>query len=1067
MAKYTLDKQGAFVIEDYNRSKSFASFLPAIAGTFGIPLWCFYVNRGQAIASFGIRDKNHSILEFLPANKSYGAVFEKGFRTFLKADGRLYEPFALNNDTSVKQTMRLTSASFELEEENKKLGLRVRVRYFTLPSQAFPALLRRVEIENTLNKSRTFEIVDGLSYIVPYGARDLFLKDLSRTLEAWMDSSVKANIAFYRLRVAPQDVAHTEYIKGANFYFSCSFSGGKANFLRPIADPSCVFGDDVGLSFPHAFARPAFVYPRRQIFSGKTPCALGHTKKRLSPRGVFSFHTFVGSSEDEGAILTFARDLSAKRIEDKFQENRDIVERVKNRAFVRSASSKLDLYIGQSYLDNVLRGGFPEDFPDGDSSSVQYIYSRKHGDLERDYNKFKLANSFLSAGEGNFRDMNQNRRCDVFFNPRLGRKNIQLFFNLQRPDAYNPLVVKPCNLVFEDKDEFRRRFKDIFPGKLFDPAWEVFSREFTLADLFAFLKEHKVPFSLWEKTAGRMLNYAGKVECADFGEGFWTDHWTYNLDLIESYLALFPDREEELFFEREYFFYDDFCRVNRRLERFALKDGKVTQHNFLHFDPDKAHEINSRRRFRHRVRIKNTDEVYYTNLLVKLLVIVLNKVATLDPFGLGIEMEAGKPGWCDALNGLPALLGSSLPETFELKRLCLFVRRKLSSRQDKKIRLSQEIATFFSRMRELLSDAKAASDSFSFWDRASRLKEEYRQDVFSGFSEPSVEISLSDFDRLLAGCIAKIDAGLNALEKKQALPTYFINEVIEHSVDEEGRLRPLTFKNRPLPPFLEGFVRAYKTWPKKKIKAAHALVKKGPLYDKKLKMYKINASLAKEPLEIGRMRVFKPGWLENESIWLHMEYKYLLELLKAGLFDQFYEEFHNCAVCFQDPASYGRSISENSSFIVSSAYLDEKLWRRGFVARLSGSTAEMANIILLMAAGKDPFFVEKGELFLEFKPALAGRLFTKQSSQAAVFINGRQKKVTVAKDAFCFKFLADTLVTYHNPKRLDTYSHKALIRSIKITYRDAKVVEIPSPKIPEPHSLRVRNTEAERIEVFY
>ena len=24
------------------------------------------------------------------------------------------------------------------------------------------------------------------------------------------------------------------------------------------------------------------------------------------------------------------------------------------------------------------------------------------------------------------------------------------------------------------------------------------------------------------------------------GEGYWVDHWTYNLDLIESYLSIFP-----------------------------------------------------------------------------------------------------------------------------------------------------------------------------------------------------------------------------------------------------------------------------------------------------------------------------------------------------------------------------------------------------------------------------------------------------------------------------------------------------------------------------------------------
>ena len=37
-------------------------------------------------------------------------------------------------------------------------------------------------------------------------------------------------------------------------------------------------------------------------------------------------------------------------------------------------------------------------------------------------------------------------------------------------------------------------------------------------------------------------------------------------------------------------------------------------------------------------------------------------------------MEANKPNWYDALNGLPGLLGSSISETFEVKRFAVFVK---------------------------------------------------------------------------------------------------------------------------------------------------------------------------------------------------------------------------------------------------------------------------------------------------------------------------------------------------------------------------------------------------------
>ena len=59
MSDYYFDQKKRFIIEDYHRQKTFSSFLPGIAGEQGIPIWAFYVNRGQGISSFGIQDKDH------------------------------------------------------------------------------------------------------------------------------------------------------------------------------------------------------------------------------------------------------------------------------------------------------------------------------------------------------------------------------------------------------------------------------------------------------------------------------------------------------------------------------------------------------------------------------------------------------------------------------------------------------------------------------------------------------------------------------------------------------------------------------------------------------------------------------------------------------------------------------------------------------------------------------------------------------------------------------------------------------------------------------------------------
>ena len=56
MKRYHFDKQKRFVIDSYDTTRPFASFLPGIAGPMGIPMWVFYVNRGQGITSFGVEN---------------------------------------------------------------------------------------------------------------------------------------------------------------------------------------------------------------------------------------------------------------------------------------------------------------------------------------------------------------------------------------------------------------------------------------------------------------------------------------------------------------------------------------------------------------------------------------------------------------------------------------------------------------------------------------------------------------------------------------------------------------------------------------------------------------------------------------------------------------------------------------------------------------------------------------------------------------------------------------------------------------------------------------------------
>ena len=181
--KYSISKNDEFVIENYDQVPTFASFFPGIAGIFGCPMWVFYTNRGQAIASAGAHDKDRAIIEFQSANKAYRTVALKCFRTFLKVDGKFYEPFSETSDN--KKDMRITSHDLTLVETNQKLKLKVEVNYFTIPNEQFPGLARTVKITDLAGKPRDIEVIDGLPIVVPYGFNNDLLKRLSTTIEAW------------------------------------------------------------------------------------------------------------------------------------------------------------------------------------------------------------------------------------------------------------------------------------------------------------------------------------------------------------------------------------------------------------------------------------------------------------------------------------------------------------------------------------------------------------------------------------------------------------------------------------------------------------------------------------------------------------------------------------------------------------------------------------------------------------------------------------------------------------------------------------------------------------------
>ncbi|MFC1645588.1 hypothetical protein ACFL2Y_00195 [Candidatus Omnitrophota bacterium] len=1083
--KYLLNADGKFVIENYNFSKPFSSFFPGIAGLYGIPMWAFYVNRGQGMCSFGTRSKDQPILEFLPANKAYQMVFQRGFRTFIKIKEKdktnYYEPFqnSLNN-LSFKRSNRMIIEFSELglEEENLSLGLDVKVNYFPIPSDNFAGLVRILSLKNTSKKVKAIELIDGLPMCIPYGLNNMFLKKLSRTIEAWMGVENLENKApFYRLKVDPIDRSEVIHVKKGNFYLSF-YQGKKGpNILKPIIDSECIFGRVCDLSFPYSFLKDNnFAFPKQQVSQSKTPSAFSHCKVNLEKGQEFLLYSIFGNMDDIGKLnKNIHRIAKVGYVQSKRIDNKKVISSVMDNATTVSSFSTFNLYSKGTFLDNVVRGGLPITI-DKERDEVIYVYSRKHGDLERDYNKFLTQPTYFSQGDGNYRDVNQNRRTAIFFNTELNDKDIFNFFNLIQLDGFNPLVVRGVSYHIEDKNKITQVLKDYLDERSKNLIEPFLLKPFFIGELFMFLEEHNIEIrGDRHEFIKEVLSFSIKQEVAEHKEGYWTDHWTYNLDLLESFLSVYPEELKNILLDKKDFtFFDDYIIVNPRDKKYVLHDNEPRQLDSRANCWEHRDLIQSREKEPNKVRTNyGKGDIYRTNLLVKLISLMVNKLASLDPSGVGIEMEAGKPNWYDALNGLPALFGSSISETMELKRLMLFLKgslQELKLKSSLNIALPEEIFEFYSAISDLLKDA-SVKDEFLFWDKSYSAKEDYRKKIIFGLSGQERQIALSDLSEFLNKALTKVESGISKSynPKNKTYNTYFINEIVDFEKigeDDNGvYIRPIKFKQKPLPLFLEGFVHAFRiantTKEKKNI---YETVRKSALYDKVLGMYKVNAPLDGQPEEIGRARAFTPGWLENESVWLHMEYKYLLEILKSGLHDEFYKDFFRILIPFQDPQRYGRSILENSSFIASSAFPDKKIHGNGFVARLSGSTAEFLNIWLLMNVGEKPFFINvKGELCLKFRPILHKDLFTKRKHK----IICNNKEITVDKNSYAFNFLSNTIVVYRNPKRLSTYGNKAAkIKSIVLEDSKGNKHKVNSDLISKDYSYGVRSGNFSRIDIY-
>jgi len=1069
-------KNGAFILKEYNWAAPFANQLHGIGGFQGIPLWVHYCNRGQAIASFGVESQERPILEFSGLPQALLQSTRSGFRTFLRLGGAVYEPFLPTDNKNIEQEMQIQADCLILRENNAELGLSLTVTYAPLIDAPAAGLLRRLTIHNQSKQEIVLDVADGLPRIVPADVD----RDPHWPAESLREGRMVTELCdgFPLFRGAPET-------RSAHYYLS--FLRGTQAPVSILVDPEQVFGAARDGSYPFGLLARSRSSPRLR---GRTPCAFSNWQVKLPAGAQTILESATGYVPGRAEFERLRESLSpAGAFEQGLERSQQIALELQNHALTVSADPHLDQFFQHSFFLGVQQSGIPRPVVLSSGPGAFYVFGRESGHMQASQD-FRQEAAYLSQGPGPVRDLLELRRQDSWFFPEIFDAHVRLFGSLIQLDGYSPGNLPIVTYGIPERKGIRaleKGLKDLVTDKnKRKEIEELCERGFSPGELQQLLDVESLSADQVQAVFDLVMSLSIENDPEPDGSGYSMDHFHSLLDMIEGVLAIFPDRMGELLTRKNnYYFYENPYSLMPRREKFVLAAHRtVRQQSAIQLSTQKLSLLRQRESQPYRVRTNNGNgPVLQTTLLVKLLCVLANRICALDPEQIGVEMESGRTGWNQGLDGLPALLGSSLVETIELERLVSFLIRVAAELDLKEVKIFPDLYTFIKGLLPVLRKrikSGSAGSAQIFWEESHTLREKYLQQAATGVATGEKKLSDKELDEFLKLC-QDLLSGIyskkyrNKVFDRNGLPyTYFENRVAKWApVKEKNKPRlsvdglPLVqarkFIRRQLVRFLEAPVHLLRMHPEMRDQIFPAL-KESELYDSVLKMYRISESLQTEPREIGRAREWPQGWFENEAVSTRMAYRYLLGLLHCGLYREFYSELKDHFTCYHDVERLGRSNLDPVSYLVSSASAGDH--GLGCLPLLNCTNAEIRQIWTFMTAGEDPFYLSsRKKLQFQLRPSLAEELFTRKNSVANFFNGTEWQAVEIQANSFAFKFLNRVLVIYRNKTRKNTWDEGVQIRSYKLYYKDGKTRDFPFLFLEETEAAQVRNGDVWRMDV--
>jgi hypothetical protein len=358
-----------------------------------------------------------------------------GFRTFVRGTRKgatsalpgssfQVEPFSAGNTRNLlnpkddpdkpKRILYFRTNEVEIQEIDGINDLTTAVKYFILPEEDFAALIRRTSFTNTGNSEVTLEILDGLAKIEPSGGPlDGMLKSMGRTLEGWFGvyhADDTLTMPFFKMSTEPSDQAKVTIERKGHYCLSFIESADeKASLLPIVFDKDKVFGKSTSLENPDGLIATSVgdILDSTQYGDAKTSSSFAAIRSiTLKPGQNITIASVYGRADHIEEVPGIANIVTAPGfVAKKFARARAMISELTMGVETNTTNPLFDSTVRQMFLDNSLRGGIPTilgnvdadtTYDEDPSVKVYHSFSRIHGDLERDYNAFKIDPTYFS-----------------------------------------------------------------------------------------------------------------------------------------------------------------------------------------------------------------------------------------------------------------------------------------------------------------------------------------------------------------------------------------------------------------------------------------------------------------------------------------------------------------------------------------------------------------------------------------------------------------------------------------------------------------------------------------------